>query len=81
MGRLVLSRYPGESIDMFLPSGERIEIQPVHVGFGKVRLSIDAPGNVRILRREVADRISAAEQTEHEQESEGDCGNACGKCE
>lgn len=70
---------------MFLPNGERIEIQPVHVGFGKVRLSIDAPGSVRILRREVTERLECEQvaqgaqgecegEGEQAQESEGEHG-------
>ncbi len=77
MGRLVLSRYEGEVIDVILPSGEVIEVMPVRIAVGKVRLSIDAPGNVRILRREVSELIAREQregerrEQEHEHEQEG----------
>lgn len=80
MGRLVLSRYEGEALDVILPSGERIEVMPVRIGLGKVRLSIDAPGTVRVLRREVTERIEqervqeADDQQAQAQESEGEDG-------
>lgn len=50
---LVLTRKPGEEILI----GERITVTVCDIAGGKVRLGIDAPADVPIARREVADRI------------------------
>lgn len=49
---LVLSRKPGESIQI----DENIFITVSEVRGGRVRLSIDAPESVRILRKELLQR-------------------------
>lgn len=53
---LVLSRRPGETIEI----GETIKIMVNHVAGDKVRIAIDAPDNVVIHRKEVADAIRRA---------------------
>lgn len=50
---LVLSRKTGETIQI----GENIFVSVVEVKGGRVRLSIDAPKDVRILREELALQI------------------------
>ncbi len=54
---LVLSRKPGESIQI----DENISVTVSEVRGGRVRLSIDAPRSVRIVRREVLERDFPAE--------------------
>ncbi len=49
---LVLSRKPGESIQI----DDNIFVTVSEVRGGRVRLSIDAPRSVRIVRKEVLDR-------------------------
>ena len=49
---LVLSRKPGESIQI----DENISVTVSEVRGGRVRLSIDAPRSVRIVRTEVLER-------------------------
>lgn len=49
---LVLSRKPGESIQI----DDDIFVTVSEVKGGRVRLSIDAPRSVRIVRKEVLDR-------------------------
>ena len=51
---LVLSREKGESI--VIAGGIRITVTEIRGG--KVRLSIEAPQTVRVLRQEIADRPS-----------------------
>lgn len=50
---LVLSRKTGETIQI----GENVFVRVVEVKGGRVRLSIDAPKDVRILREELSLRI------------------------
>jgi carbon storage regulator len=49
---LVLSRRPGEKVFI----GEDVTLTVVQVAGNRVRLAIDAPGKVRILRAEVGAR-------------------------
>ena len=48
---LVLSRKQGESIRI----NDNITVKIVNVGQGRVRIAIDAPSNVTILREELCD--------------------------
>ena len=54
---LVLSRKIGESIHI---AGE-IKVTVTEVRGGRVRLSIEAPSSVRILRKEIADAAGPVE--------------------
>jgi len=49
---LVLTRKPGEKLMI----GENITVTVVAVGRGRVRLALEAPDHVRILRAELTDR-------------------------
>ena len=51
---LILTRRVGESIFI----GDNIKIQVVQVQRGNVRISIDAPKEVLILRSELKDKVS-----------------------
>lgn len=55
---LVLTRRQGESLRI----DENIRITLVACSAGQVRLAIDAPDHVEILREEVYDRIASANQ-------------------
>ena len=61
---LVLSRKPGESIRI----NDNITIKIVSVGPGRVKIAIDAPSNVTILREELcdgqSDRVLSAVQVD-----------------
>ena len=60
---LVLTRRPGESITIELQTGEQVEVAIQAQKGRRVRLGIDAPSDVTILREEVADRrVSQGEQ-------------------
>jgi carbon storage regulator CsrA len=50
---LVLSRKNGERVCFRLPSGDKIWISVEFVGSHNVKLGIDAPDNVEILREEL----------------------------
>jgi len=63
---LVLSRKIGESIQ--IEGGIRVTVTEVRGG--RVRLSIEAPSNVRVLRKEIAD--NAAKQPPIEISSDPD---------
>ena len=52
---LVLTRKPGEQITI----GNDITITVVEVAGNRIRLGIDAPGDVRILRAELAESWDA----------------------
>lgn len=61
MGRLVLSRRPGQVIHI----GPDIKIQVVDVNsHGKVRLAIEAPSSLIVDRAEVAERRKLNFQTD-----------------
>lgn len=51
---LVLKRKPGESLLI----GEEIEINIVETSNGSVKLSIKAPENIKIIRKELIKEIS-----------------------
>lgn len=61
---LVLSRKQGESIRI----NDNITVKIVNVGQGRVRIAIDAPSNVTILRQELcsgeSDRVLSAVQVD-----------------
>ncbi len=61
---LVLSRKQNERILI----GDKVVVTIVRIGNGSVRLGIDAPTELTILREEVADLIAAAQagSTPHE---------------
>ena len=50
---LVLTRKPGEGIII----GDSVTIRIIEVKSGSIRIGIDAPGDTRIYRQEVYDRI------------------------
>ena len=50
---LVLTRKPGEGIII----GDTVTIRIIEVKSGSIRIGIDAPGDTRIYRQEVYDRI------------------------
>lgn len=51
---LVLKRKTGESIII----GEDIEIKVVDIGDGRVKIGIEAPKSVEIMRKEVIEQVS-----------------------
>jgi len=53
---LVLTRKKNEVIQI----GQQIVIKVISTGRGKVKLGIDAPANVRVLRAELAQLVPAA---------------------
>jgi len=58
---LALSRRSGEEIVLTLPNGERIAVKVFRIMSDKVRIAIDAPGDVTIHRGEVQQRIDNGE--------------------
>ena len=52
---LVLNRKPGESIIL----GDNIEIRILDIQDGKIKIGIEAPKEVSILRKEVYDEVKA----------------------
>ena len=58
---LVLGRAPGEAIVIETPAGPvRVEVLEVHRG--QVRLGIEADRAIEILRSEIVDRYTLAEE-------------------
>ena len=68
---LVLSRKTGESIQI----DDNIFITVSAVRGGRVRLSIDAPKSVRIVRKEILERDFPADSTSQELLSLDRCSN------
>ena len=55
---LVLSRRAGERIQI----GDQIEVTVVRIGPGIVRIGIEAPSEMPVMREEVRSRMSAADE-------------------
>ena len=55
---LILNRKAGESIVI----GENIEVKILEVVDGKIKIGIEAPKNVSILRKEVQEEVKAENQ-------------------
>ena len=68
---LVLSRRVGEAVCV----GPGVTVRVMEAGRGRVRLAIDAPADVRILRSELTPF-----DFEREECAEAPCGNAAGAC-
>ncbi len=60
---LVLSRKPGERILI----GDKITVTVVKIGHGGVRIGIDAPAELAVVRQELADELQRAEAMAAEQ--------------
>ncbi len=63
---LVLSRKIGESIQ--IAGGIRVTVTEVRGG--RVRLSIEAPADVRVLRKEIADIVAKPSEPEIQSDSD-----------
>jgi carbon storage regulator len=55
---LVLSRKAGERILI----GDKITVTVVKIGHGGVRIGIEAPAEMAVVRQELADELQRAEQ-------------------
>lgn len=61
---LVLTRRTEERIDYFMPDGSRAELTLLGIRGEQARLGLDAPSHIRILRGELWDAMSEAQQQE-----------------
>jgi sRNA-binding carbon storage regulator CsrA len=52
---LALTRKPGEWIDLVLPNGQKVAMQLVRSGASQATIGFEAPDNVIIMRREMAE--------------------------
>ncbi|MEA3244401.1 MAG: carbon storage regulator [Pseudomonadota bacterium] len=55
---LILTRRPGETLIIELPTGERIEITVLGIKGNQVRIGTDAPADISIVRNELLDRVT-----------------------
>lgn len=58
---LILTRLPGEAVDIRAPGGLPVMVKVLEIDRGKVRLGFDADRSVEINRREVTIRIEGAQ--------------------
>ena len=58
---LILTRRPGETLIIELPTGERIEVTVLEVKGNQVRIGTDAPDDISILREELLEKLPAEE--------------------
>jgi carbon storage regulator len=56
---LTLTRKPGEKIVITTEGGEKIELFVSEIRRNQVRIKIDAPRTVTVMRLEIAKRIAA----------------------
>ena len=57
---LILTRRPGESLIIKLPTGEQIKVTVLGVKGNQVRIGTDAPENITILREELLESDTAS---------------------
>jgi carbon storage regulator len=62
---LILSRKPGENIRLFLEDGREITIEVLSVGSRAVRIGIDAPKSINIVRGELLAYDDLSNEIEH----------------
>lgn len=53
---LVLSRRPQQSVIIILPDGRRVEVAVLRLQSGVVRIGIEAPSDIAIVRDELSPR-------------------------
>jgi len=54
--KLVVTRRPGETLVIELPTGELIEVMVIGVNGKQVRLATDAPKHLPVVREELLER-------------------------
>jgi len=60
---LVISRYRNEQVILTMPDGQQIVIMVVDVRGDRIRLGIQAPQNVSVLRKEIYDKITPEQKS------------------
>ena len=58
---LILTRRPGETLIIELPTGERIEVTVLGIKGNQVRIGTDAPDEIAIVREELLEKLPAEE--------------------
>ena len=58
---LILTRRPGETLIIELPTGERIEVTVLEVKGNQVRIGTAAPDEISIVREELLEKLPAEE--------------------
>ena len=56
---LILTRRPGESLIIELPTGEQIQVKVLEVKGNQVRIGTDAPDDIAIVREELLEGIQS----------------------
>ena len=56
---LILTRRPGESLIIELPTGERITVTVLEVKGNQIRIGTDAPDDIAIVREELLEKLPA----------------------
>ena len=56
---IVITRRPGESLIIELPTGEQIEITVLSNTSNQVRIGTDAPADMKIVREELLEKLPA----------------------
>jgi len=53
---LILTRRPGETLIIELPTGERIEVTVLGIKGNQIRIGTDAPDEISIVREELVQK-------------------------
>jgi len=56
---LILTRRPGESLIIELPTGEQIKVTVLEVKGNQIRIGTDAPDDIAIVREELLEKLPA----------------------
>jgi carbon storage regulator CsrA len=59
---LVLTRKNGEAVSFTHPDGTRVELIISRANGGRATIKINAPQSIRILRKEIEDKLSTEKQ-------------------
>ena len=54
---LILTRRPGETLIIELPTGEQIQVKVLEVKGNQVRIGTDAPDDIAIVREELLEGL------------------------
>jgi len=56
---LILTRRPGETLIIELPTGELVEVTVLGIKGNQIKIGIDAPADIAIVREELLERLPA----------------------
>ncbi|MEN8802733.1 MAG: carbon storage regulator [Thiogranum sp.] len=56
---LILTRRPGETLIIELPTGEQVQVTVLGIKGNQIKIGTDAPDDIAIVREELLERLPA----------------------